>query len=571
MFNKGFYPTPPNVVLEMTNGLSLNNKVILEPQCGKCDIVNIVCEYFTPAQVLACEIEPDLQSIINDNQHAQLIGADFFNLKKEDISHVDFIIMNPPFANGIDHLKHAWEIAPPGCTIVCLLNHANLTAKERIAKTRIINELIKDNGSKRNLGEVFKDAERKTKVQTALVTLNKEKAEGHDFEFEGYFDLDEEFQEVGSGHDVINYDFILDVVNRFTGAVKQFDEAIHAAAKINELTKDFHDDNRITFGAKTGSENKGIAIDRETFKKETQKAAWKYLFEKMNMRKYLTASAIAEINKLVELQQNVPFSRNNIYKMLQMIVGTNNDRMKKILIEVFDWLTSHHHDNRKGIKGWKTNSAYFVDKKFIAPDLGVCKGTNGEPNVRYYSTGTKFDELVKAMCNMEGENYDEFTELHSFFGGVEVPNEAYEEAVGKLTEYTGIDKKLSSYIHRYVICDHWPEHKMGELQLSKDSIDKVMTFYKENPQYKDYDCRKETYKVYKPWGKWLDWNKFFEIRVYKNGNFHARFKDDKVWERFNLLCAKAKGWGVPENVGSDVRRKKREDKSKMQTGVAVIK
>jgi hypothetical protein len=60
--------------------------------------------------------------------------------------------------------------------------------------------------------------------------------------------------------------------------------------------------------------------------------------------------------------------------------------------------------------------------------------------------------------------------------------------------------------------------------------------------------------IYKEWGKWLDWG-FFEIKVYKKGTIHCRFKDEKVWEMFNKACAKAKGWRLPTNTGSDIRRK----------------
>ena len=66
----------------MTAGLEIHGKHILEPSAGSGNIV------------------------------------DFLTLEKTDVSHFDFIIMNPPFSTQNDHILHAWEIAPAGCQIV---------------------------------------------------------------------------------------------------------------------------------------------------------------------------------------------------------------------------------------------------------------------------------------------------------------------------------------------------------------------------------------------------------------------------------------------------------------------
>ena len=554
MFNKDFYPTPPDVTLKMIAGLNFTGAVVYDPQAGKCDIINVICEHHKPKTVLASEIEPELQAIINENPNVQLIGGDFFEMKAEDISHVDFIIMNPPFSNGVKHILHAWKIAPPGCTIVSLLNYSNII-KDRVLERKIMNQVIAEHGSKEDIGDVFVGAERKTKVRTAMVKLKKPGSKP-DMEFEGYFDVDEEYEYFGDQSGVMNYNFVRDTVIRYTSAVQKFDSVMSAADEINSLTKDFYYGNRITFGAKSGHDNKHLTIDREVFKKETQKAAWKYLFGKMNMQKYLTAKAIGEINKMIEDQQHVPFTMNNIYKMIQMLIGTNEDRMKKILVEVFDWLTERHSENRKNLPGWKTNSQYFVDKKFIAPYAGISVGWNGEPDIKYESTGQKIDELVKALCNITGKNYDDFEDVYDFFQGCK-------PSAKKLALYANIKQRAANYILGSV----WQMDTAKKLyKFTSEQEHKIREWHDQNP---DLDKRKEN-NEYKPWGKWLDWNDFFEIRIYKKGTLHARFKDEKVWEQFNTLCAKAKGWRLPENVGSDVRRKPRK-KQTTETGLAVIK
>jgi len=51
-----------------------------------------------------------------------LLGSNFFDCSSEQISHINAIVMNPPFSNAGKHILHAWEIAPEGCEIIALYN-----------------------------------------------------------------------------------------------------------------------------------------------------------------------------------------------------------------------------------------------------------------------------------------------------------------------------------------------------------------------------------------------------------------------------------------------------------------
>lgn len=39
---------------------------------------------------------------------------------------------------------------------------------------------------------------------------------------------------------------------------------------------------------------------------------------------------------------------------------------------------------------------------------------------------------------------------------------------------------------------------------------------------------------------------FFEIKGYKKGTVHVKFKDDKIWALFNRRVAEIKGYPLPE-------------------------
>ena len=85
------------------------------------------------------------------------------------------------------------------------------------------------------------------------------------------------------------------------------------------------------------------------------------------MQKYATKGLKEDINKFVEQQENIPFTMKNIYRMLEIVIGTQSQRMDKAMIEVFDKVTERYSENRYNLEGWKANSHYLVNKKFINP------------------------------------------------------------------------------------------------------------------------------------------------------------------------------------------------------------
>ena len=482
--NQDFYPTPEGVIYRMIGNSNLTDKVVLDPSAGKGDIVDVL-KLHSPKQLLGCEIDDNLIGILSEK--CDIIGRDFMEITSAMVSHVHFIFMNPPFSADEKHIIHAFEICPPGCEITALANLE--TVKNTFSYNRKrLSSLISEFGHYEDIGQCFEDAERKTNVEVALIKLFKPKGDD-DTEFDGYFDMseDEEFQPEDGG--VMAHNDIREIVNRYVGAVKMFNEVHEASERINALTSPIcNHSGSVKFGATITDNGRSISVSRDAYKKQLQKSAWHHVFSKMKMGKYVTAKVMEELNKFVETQEKVPFTMQNVYKMIEMIVLTNGDRMNKILIDIFEILTSRYKENRHNLEGWKTNSMYFVGVKFIAPYCGVDVGYNGQPEINYTHKGEVLDDLTKALCHLTGNNYDNFIGLSDFFRGEVI----------------------------------------------------------------DLNASRKEYK-YKEFGKWYDWN-FFEIKVFKKGTLHAKFKDEKVWEMFNASVAKAKGWGLPTNTGSDLRR-----------------
>lgn len=465
MFNKDFFPTPLIVIELMTEGENLAGKVILEPSAGKGNIVDYLINSGAK-DVIACEINEDLKTILATK--CKVIETDFLSLTSDRISHIDLIIMNPPFAADEKHILHAYHIAPAGCKIIALCNAE--TIKNDYSKSRKeLKSIIDSFGRFTELGDCFTDAERKTGVNVGLIKIQKS-GESYKSEFEGFF-MDEELEEQQE-NGIMSYNVVRDLVNRYVQAVKVFSEVLTVNTRLNNITGSF-------FGDGLGIQ---VSLSYEDYKKALQKSGWMFILNKMNLTKYTTRGVREDINKFVEQQTNIPFTMRNIYHMLDMVVQTAGQRMDKAILEVFDRVTEHHHDNRHNIKGWKTNSHFLVGKKFILPNMINPAKEYGYTSNSYTSLRSSYDGIIpdfeKALCYVTGDAF-----------------ETSEFVNGKWEKY-GINS-VNSSINR-----------------------------------NDY-------------GEWYN-SHFFKYKGYKNGNMHFEFADEKIWHQFNQRVAKLKGYPLYE-------------------------
>lgn len=406
VFNKDFFPTPKEVIERMLNGKDLYDKYILEPSAGSGNIVRY-CKEAGAKEVYAYEKMPKLRKMIENE--CVLLGDDFLKATPEDVSHVDMIVMNPPFSKDEDHILKAWEIAPEGCEIIALCNssiivdywHQSLYNEKQIK----LSEIIEENGKTYELGQVFKNAERKTNVYVSVIELHKPYKEGEQ-EFDSYFSYDENVEDIPTEAGLVTYDFVRDCVNRYVDAVKEYNKVMEQAEKINNLTS-LVGNCPIGFGAFWKTEKHYTQITREVFKKTLQKTSWFWLFDKFKLDKYITSGVKEDLNKFIEKQSDVPFTMKNIYRMIEIIIGTHESRMKKVIIEAFDDICSFSADNSTAGEKWKTNSDYMINKRFIIPYMTEYREwDDGKLNLRYDAYRSKIEDVNKALNYIMGYTHE---------------------------------------------------------------------------------------------------------------------------------------------------------------------
>lgn len=499
MFNKDFYPTPTPVIEMMTGGLELYGKCILEPSAGSGNIVDFCIE--AGAEVIACEKEPKLRRIIESK--CKVIGSDFLTLESDKISHIHAIVMNPPFSADERHILHAWTIAPEGCQIVALCNWE--TIDNRYSRGRMqLGTLIKDYGISENLGQVFSQGERKTGVEVGLVKLFKP---GSRTDFGDYFSMEAD-EEEAQQNGLMSYNAVREVVQRYVHAVQLFDEVVANGIKMNNLVGTIGVD-KLTFTCTQDKAN----ITKEDFAKELQKQSWKWIFDKLNMQKYATKGLKEDINKFVEDQTKVPFTMKNIYKMLELVVGTQSQRMDKALLEVFERLTQHAHENRYNVEGWKTNSHYLVNSKFIMPYIAPACRYFGRPEINDRQSEV-LEDFLKGLCYITGRDYNTCI--------------AFRDRVRLSFILTKNGKIVRNESYKHFFSPTYFNH-------DKDWI----AFQERHPG--------EGYHILPAveWGTWFDWE-FFEVKLFKKGTGHFKFKDLDLWGRFNQHIARIKGYPLYE-------------------------
>lgn len=472
IFNNDFYPTPNEVLDAMQ--IDCNGLRVLEPSAGKGNIIDYL-KANGASHVSFCEINKDLATICMSK--AQFLTHNFFDLKAEDVSHIQLIVMNPPFTHSYRHIIHAWDIAPDGCQIISLCNTDTISSWRRNDETSLA-YILKHYGNEIDLGSCFENAERKTNVQVTCIHLFKP-LDNNSTNFEGfYMDVDEATDTSDEG--LIKYDTIQSLVNSYMAALKCFDEFSSIKNKMDSATSALGIDRSFSFSL---SYNSSTTNKRE-FAIFLQKEAWQLVFKKLNITKYLTSGAIRDINNFCETQQNIPFTRRNIYKMLEIIIGTRDQIFSRALVEAVDAFTKHTHENRYHLEGWKTNSGHLLNQKFIIPYVfkegsWVYKGLI-QP---YYSNNLSgLNDLIKVLCNLTGTEFS---------------------SKSKDDDTDSSNLSMQSFFNRF----------KGHIEPNR----------------------------------WYE-TAFFEIKGYKKGTMHIKFKNLDHWAILNRAYAKIKGQVLPEKL-----------------------
>lgn len=486
--NKDFYPTPESLFSRLMNGKRFLDGKILEPSAGKGDMIRYIRGMMGRREsysIDAIENDPRLVGALM-SEGISVVWDDF--LTYETYKEYDYIIMNPPFSNGVDHVLKALELAEnqiSRCEIYAILNKETINNAYSSKRQELLRKLDEHGAEIRYVSGAFSDAERKTDVEVALIHAKVEKA--------------------SAGKSI--YDSIPFVKASEYDGGEALETALSTQVKSSDIAEKLGDIERLVAEYETACE-----LARDTFEAITAKQSfysyistvntregertselysiepngkiwraedlneeldglrrgyWSLILDTREFRDLLTNEAIQKLNRQMSAANDMEINMTNI-RMLLMSLGQNQrDILIESVVSIFEKITRYHMNeystNIHYYDGWKTNDAYRINKKIIIPiksefdswDFGKRMGSD-DISYDYISWDVKawIEDIVKALRLIDPSISGEFDAIN--------------------------DKEFESEAMRF--------------------------------------------------------------RMFLNGNIHVRFKDERLLAKLNYLCGSHFGW-----------------------------
>lgn len=404
-----YYPTPAALAAFMASHIK-NARSILDPSAGDGNLLEAVRdagEYYTRGekQLYGVEISPEMCAILHSKGFTSYEG-DF--LKWESPRQFDAIIMNPPFAHVHDHIFRAWEMLKTGTLVACVPKTAldNFTKREQI-----FFNLIQDNaGDVYEVGQPFKDAdaERKTAVECAVIVLRKADRKSMGFDYTNTPDYTPEDAPAETG--LISGDYADALIAVFNQMLGQF-EALHQnQQKIYKAMEWFgFDYPEIPLHDALKKESPLEAYN--SFLDTLLEKAWAKIYDHPALKNGLTTAARESIEAFRQSRKRVDFTRENIQNLIKTIASQQEKLLRECVIDMFDWFTKYHKDNREHVEGWKSDECWRVNKRIVLPNI-IEIDWGGRLSVSWGQM-SRLNDVDRAICLVTGAKYDEITPLGS--------------------------------------------------------------------------------------------------------------------------------------------------------------
>ena len=415
---KNFYPTSENLIKKMTEKIvRISNISILEPSAGRGDIVDYIeknrykivgyYDHEKKIDIDCIEKNENLQKILT-GKNFRLIAEDF--LKFDTYKSYDLIIMNPPFENGDKHLLKAISLFEKsgGGQIICLLNAETLKNPYSVYRKDLQNKLENLGAEIEFLKDEFKESDRKTNVEVALINIYKPKEVLNGNLLTGML-KDKYFKDETNVEfkTLTFYDQLKNLVERYNYEIEAGINLIRDFRTISEFTKT--DDDNYSRISLVNSAYSHTDLKENDYIKMIRYKYWKKLYYKEELTKLLTNNIMQKYFNNLQNMENYDFNEFNIKQMLKNLSENMETSLKDDIIGLFDELSVKHHwnpeteNNIHYYNGWCTNKSYYINKKVIIP-LN-CIDIRWDKSFRFsYGIERRIDDLHKIFVYLDTEN-----------------------------------------------------------------------------------------------------------------------------------------------------------------------
>lgn len=373
---------------------------ILEPSAGNGDLLKGMkgfgSQWSRQTPVDVCEIDIERHPTLRSLPGVSVVGMNFMEFGGGAIySH---IIMNPPFAQGAQHVLKAWECLFDG-EIVAIINAEtvrNPFSRERQHLVR----LIEQHGNVEFMEEAFigDDVKRETNVEVALVYLRKQSYVGEDIVgtvLSGLHEEDEKAkaERLASGYQqpqelMIPSTAIENYVLTFNAAVASMRESVMAESRSNYYRSLIGQTMaEITSQSKTetvaGAWRDWVKTQIGERYLDLKDRAWTNLLRSTNVVSKLSSNAQKRMEASFNDIKTLEFSVVNIHGFLLGLMENQGGIIREMACDVFDLICRYHTDNVVFYKGWVSNSKHrsfgmrLKKSRFVIPgNMNYAGSTN---------------------------------------------------------------------------------------------------------------------------------------------------------------------------------------------------
>lgn len=405
MLPKEFYPTPKELLDKITAGIDWKMiQTVLEPSAGKGDIADYIKEkykchtYHDNLDIDCIEIDENLRRILK-GKGLRVVHDDFLTFNT--FKHYDLIIMNPPFSDGAKHLLHALTCQRDNYGLICILNAETIRNPYTNERKDLVSRLKGMNAEIEYMENQFLSAERPTGVEIAVIKVFVPEKENKSFIFE---DLRKQSYQENVCEDVTDLapnDFIKAIVQKYNMETEAGIKLIlEYKAMIPHMMQGLND----------SSYNSPILemkiCDRQLstnlFVREVRRKYWTALFSSPKFTGNMTSNLSSRYHSQVAELTNYDFSEYNIRTIQDEMSKNLVKGIEDCIIELFDKLSHQYaysdelQNNIHYYNGWKTNKAWYINKKVILPYMNAFNSWNGkfDPD---YQVKSQLADIEKAL------------------------------------------------------------------------------------------------------------------------------------------------------------------------------
>ena len=403
----GFYPTPKSLIREALapffaehgrygTFFRSHGRFFLDPSAGKGDLLDYLSkECDVPLKHLyAIEIQPELREILAAKMY-RVLEADIFDYRGDE--YVNFILMNPPFNDGVDHVLQAWKFLADG-DLVAILN-AETLRNPYTEKRKLLQWMVQTSSSHppKYIQNAFVDAERRAPVEVVIIWLHKEKKDTlPPFDYTAFDHDRPEKEKDFSASPLANVDYIETLVARYNASI-QVVKDIHEREKWYRFYMDGIIDTKADETSAPDTLNDKIIGIKQKY--------WSHVFNRTNIGKRVTSEYRKKFDAFQKQTEYIGFTVKNIQEVLEMFILNAGDIMKACILQVFDEATAFHEKNKVHTEGWKTNKSYRVNRKIIMP-RGLTYDDVFRFSLRYADTDF-YNDMDRVLCFLSGKKYED--------------------------------------------------------------------------------------------------------------------------------------------------------------------